>query len=70
MPPTINAIDEMTTSARNVALLIWSHTPRTASCVAKQKSAQERHLPCECRSRRFMTRKGAAQRDRVANNLT
>ena len=33
MPPTISAIDEITTSARNVAWLIWSHSFRTASCV-------------------------------------
>ena len=38
MPPTISAIDEITTSAEERRLLIWSHTFRTASCVARSKS--------------------------------
>ena len=33
MPPTISAIDEITTSAKNVPWLIWSHSLRNASCV-------------------------------------
>ena len=38
MPPTISAIDEMTTSARNVPWLIRSQIFSAASCVARSKS--------------------------------
>ena len=38
MPPTISAIELMTTSARNVAWLNWSHTLSAASGVARSKS--------------------------------
>ena len=38
MPPTIRAIDEMTTSARKVALVIWSKSFSAVSCVATSKS--------------------------------
>ena len=39
MPPTISAIDEMTTSAKNVARLKFSQIFRNASCVSRSKSS-------------------------------
>ena len=38
MPPTISAIDEMTTSASSTARLICSHVRSSASCVMTSKS--------------------------------
>ena len=38
-PPTMSAIDEMTTSAKNVARLMRSQSCRNASCVTRSKSS-------------------------------
>ncbi len=38
IPPTMSAIDDMTTSAKKVPRLIWSHNLRKASWVTRSKS--------------------------------
>jgi hypothetical protein len=53
MPPTISAMEEITTSAKNVPWLIRSHSFRTASCVSTSKSSGSSSLsPCRMRMTR------------------
>ena len=50
MPPTINAMDEITTSARNVAWLTRFQSFNTASCVTMSKSSgSSSRSPCRIR---------------------
>ena len=50
MPPTMSAIDESTTSARNVAWLICPQSSRIASCVTMSKSlGSSSRSPCRTR---------------------